>query len=317
MFTQIFRTKLSQDSQLRDKFDNIEKVVMSNIDQPEPSITKSITGEWKKKNHIYLGPFWLDRQVYYLWVEFRVLLTHSRLIRIEDVAGPDLDTLWYQTECGDIGVLVEYLLDDRLVNRKLSIVQTKKEAEKDRFDIPLNQLFMMTNWPRILSKRLDSYNFEGVNPDQFSFYHFVLNYSYNRQYTSSIVSAPMVSYLLHLNERDMANKLLNWLRGRRTDPSLKAPSERLYSDLTPGSIHSTRPGLGWDQVPKSFSRFLRDAAYLFVGTDNENLVTLMGELVSNVLVARVIGRRESEETARNRDSPGSELVNGKTGDGHS
>jgi len=295
MFIQIFRNKLSQNWELKKKIKNLEVVIRTNINQPEHHIVKEIAKEWNKQRRINLKPFGLGGNFYYLWIDFSQWPTHGYPINVTDTVELDSDKLEYPTEYGDIAIVVDYSLDNCRITRKVSILQTKKEKRQNEVDIALHQLYLMHCWPNVEFPTGTMYKFKGVNSDEFSFYHFILSHSANLQFSSSICSAPMVSNLLGTNANGLKSKLKAWLVGRKTNPKLPHPSIPLRSSLLPGAIFQTSNRYKWNLVPKSFERFLYDSAYLFVGTDNEDVLNLTQARISTILAMQVSASREKQE----------------------
>ena len=54
----------------------------------------------------------------------------------------------------------------------------------------------------------------------------------------------------------------------------------------------------WQLIPKSFDRFLLDAAYLFVGTSDRDVLALTRARVSTIFSIRVVGSREKQDVER-------------------
>ena len=305
MFIQIFRNNISQSSQLKKRIRNLELVIRSNLNQREDRIVKELTKEWNKSGRIDLKPFVLGGNPYNLWIDFYQWPTHGFPIDVEDVVHLDSDRLKFTTEYGDIAIVVDYFFQHTHISRKVSILQTKKEQRQGKVDIKLHQLYLMQNWPCVEFPAGTKYEFRGVNADEFSFYHFILNHSANSQFSSSLCSAPFVGHLLGVNDAYLKNELKRWLTERKTNPKKAPPSQPLYSNLLPGAFYMTTKyyvPYKWQLIPKSFDRFLLDAAYLFVGTSHKDVLALTKARVSTILAMKVVGSREKQDVDRLRNS---------------
>lgn len=296
MFTQIFRNRISQSTQLKNRIGRLDSVIRSNLNKKERIIVQKLTKEWNKGGRIYLKPFSLGGNSYNLWIDFCQWKTHGLSVNVEDIVDPDSCRLEFKTEYGDIAIVVDYIFQSTYVNRKVSLLQTKKEKRQGQVDVKLHQLYLMQNWPCIEFPTGIRYQFRGVYPDQFSFYHFILNYSANKQFCSSLCSSPFVGHLLGSSKAYLQKKLKTWLSKRKSSPKkLAPPSKPLYANLLPGAIYNASKSYNWQLVPKSFDRFLLDAAYLFVGTNHKDVLALTKARVSTILAMKVVGSRHQEE----------------------
>jgi len=273
-------------------------VIRSNLNQPERIIVKKLTQEWKKGGRINLKPFVLGGKSYYLWIDFHQWPTHGYSINVEDNVLMDSDKLKFPTEYGDIAIVVDYFLQHEHISRKVSLLQTKKEKRKNQVDIKLHQLYLMQHWPCVEFPSGTKYEFIGVKADEFSFYHFVLDHSANTQFCSSLCSSPFVGHLLGVSEANLKIKLKTWITKRKTNPNLAPPSKLLKYNLLPGSFYKAYK---WQLIPKSFDRFLLDAAYLFVGTSDKDVLALTRARVSTILAMKVVGSTERQDTDRMYD----------------
>lgn len=298
MFIQIFRNRISQSSKLKKRISDIESVIRSNINQKERIIVKELTREWNKGGRLHLKPFTLSGYSCNLWIDFHQLPTHGYSIRVKDLVDLDSDRLKYPTEYGDIAIIVDYFFEQSNISRKVSILQTKKEKRQGQADIKLHQLYLMQNWPCVEFPSGTKYKFKGVYPDEFAFYHFVLNYSANAQFSSSVCSAPFVGQLIGANKTFLVNKLKTWKVNKKTKPNLQPPSKTLHYSFLPGSTYrasKTSASYRWQLIPKPFGRFLLDAAYLFVGTNHVDILALTKARVSTILAMKVVGGRGQRE----------------------
>ena len=284
---------------MRKRIRDLESVIRSNLNQREDTIVKELTKEWNKGRRIYLSPFVLSGNSYYLWIDFFQWPTHGYLIDVEDVVHPDSDSLRFATEYGDIAIVVDYFFQHIHISRKVSLLQTKKEKRQGLVDIKLHQLYLMQNWPCVKFPTGTRYEFKGVKADEFSFYHFILNHSATPQFSSSLCSAPFVGHLLGVTDTDLKDELKGWITKKKTHPKLAPPSKPLHHNLLPGSIHNAP--YKWPLVPKSFDRFLLDAAYLFVGTSHKDVLALTKARVSPILWMKVVGSREKQDIDRIHD----------------
>lgn len=211
MFLQIFRNRISQSSEFRQKTRALESVIAVNVNQKESDIIKEFTKEWNKKSHIDLKPFLLNGALCNLWVEFAQWPSHGHSIDVKDVVAIDSKKIEYSTEYGDVAIVVDYLFENSLIARKVSLIQTKKEKSRNEVEIGLHQLYLMQNWPCVDFPGGTQYKFNGVHADEFSFYQVILGFTQNSQFSSSIMSAPLVGHLLRANKHYIESKLKAWL----------------------------------------------------------------------------------------------------------
>lgn len=298
MFIQIFRNRISQSSKLKKRISNLESVIRSNLNQREDIIVEKLTQEWNKGGRLHLKPFVLGGYSYNLWIDFYQWPTHGYSVNVEDIVDLDSERLEFPTEYGDIAIIVDYFFQHSHISHKVSILQTKKEKRQGKVDIKLHQLYLMQNWPCVEFPSGTRYEFRGANPDEFSFYHFVLNHSANSQFSSSLCSAPFIGQLLRANKIYLQKKLKIWKIKRKINPKLPHPSKTLNHNLLPGSIYKASKYYAlykWQLIPKPFERFLLDAAYLFVGTSHKDVLALTKARVSTILAMKIVGSREQEE----------------------
>lgn len=297
VFIQMFRNRISESGSLRNRIKKLESVVRSNLPKREDIIIKDFVNEWNTGGTVKLEPFDFNGIRYYLRVEFNQWPTHGLLVDIEDDVQLNSDRVKFRTEYGDVAVVVDYWLEHELLSRKISILQTKKEQAYNVVDIKLHQLYLMQYWPNVEFPSGTKYEFSGVKSDEFAFYHFVLNYSSSSDFCSSLCSAPFVGAALGVNSTYLRGKLRKWVNERKTNPHLAAPSQTLRMTLLPGSIFKTSNRYKWNLIPKPFSRFLLDAAFLYVGTPNKNVIALTQARIPNILVMKIVGSREKDEKA--------------------
>ena len=56
----------------------------------------------------------------------------------------------------------------------------------------------------------------------------------------------------------------------------------------------------WQLIPKSFDRFLQEAAYLFVGTSHNDVLALTQARISTILTMKVVGSRGKGDVDREK-----------------
>lgn len=294
MFIQIFRNRISQSSKLKKRIASLESVIRSNLNQKEEIIVEKLTKEWNKGGRINLKPFSLAGNHYYLWIDFHQLKTHKRPVIVEDKVQLDSNQLKFETEYGDIAIVVEYFLQHTPINRKVSILQTKKEKRQGETEIMLHQLYLMQYRPCVEFPTGTKHDFQGAFPSEFSFYHFILNHSVNAQFCSSLCSAPIVGDLLGTTETYLQSELKKWINQKKVNLKVPPPSQPLRFNLLPGTIFNAGRRFRWKLIPKPFERFLLEAAYLFVGTSHREVLAVTEARVSTILAMRVVGSREQE-----------------------
>jgi len=97
--------------------------------------------------------------------------------------------------------------------------------------------------------------------------------------------------------------LLNWCNLRKANPKIQPPSQTLFMPLLPGGIYRYGKYYEWNLLAKPFTRFILDAGYLYVGTDNPSVFELALKRVPNVLIMRVVGGREGEFSENQNSMP--------------
>jgi len=301
MFTQIFRNRIHENRPLKYKIRGLESFIRKNIQQPEVDILKGLAELWNCQDAIELPPFCFDGKYYQLSIEFYQLMTHGRpYIHVDDRVSINAGQIEYATEYGDLAIIVDYWLEEILLNRRISILQTKKENAKDRVDIKLHQQYLMQFWPDVTFPPASAestplaFTFKDVHSDQFSFYHFILNKNLG-QYASSVCSAAFVGEALGLTLPAIQGSLVEWCSKKRTDSHSKPPSMPLRMHLSPGAIYHHGKYYKWNLLAKPFTRFLLDAAYLYAGTEHKAVVNLALLRVPTILSLKVVGGREGKE----------------------
>jgi len=302
MFIQMFRNRIYENRRLKYRIKKLESFIRSELFQREEVIVKGLAKLWNAQETIDLQPFQFGGIYYQLCVEFHQLVTHGPpYIEVDDKISLDSDHIEYKTEYGDLAFIVDYWLEDELLSRKISILQTKKEKSKDKVDVKLHQQYLMQFWPEVTfppkSKQAQShtFSFPDIRPDEFSFYHFILNHSVNPFYSSSICSAPFVGSALGITPQSIQKSLLSWCKGKQTNPRLPPPSCTLSIPLLPGKIYQHGKYYEWNLLTKPFTRFILDAAYLYVGTEQRPVLDVAFARVPNILVMKVVGGREGKE----------------------
>ena len=300
MFLQLFRNKIYENRKLKYRIKNLESFIKLNLSRPEPDIVNGLARLWNSQGSIRLQPFRFGGTSYNLYVEFYQLVTHGPpYVTVKDKISIDSTHIEYKTEYGDLAFIVDYWLEDELLSRKISILQSKKEKRKDKVDIQLHQQYLMQFWPDVVvapkSKNALPLKFPGAHADEFSFYHFILDHHKASLHSSSICSAPFVGSFLNLTLQGIQKSLLNWCKRRQTNPRLQPPSRTSSMPLLPGKIYQHGKYYKWNLLTKPFERFLIDAAYLFVGTDQTPVLDVAFARVPTILAMKVVGGREGKE----------------------
>lgn len=297
LFIQLFRNRIARSGLLKNKIQSIESIIRSNLSMNEKCIVSKIVNQWSSQPIINLTPIFINRIRFDLCLNFDQLFTHGSpyLSVCDKVEVGKNDYIEYETEFGDIAIIVEYWMEDTLLSRKASILQTKKEKQPNQSYIHLHQLYLMQYWPSVKFKK-SQFLFDGVIPEEFSFYHFILDKSRNPFFSSSIYSAPLVGALLGLKKKTLICELKRWIMLRKKKGK-KNPPSRTLKGLCPGAIEggNIKNKSSWRMVPKPFDRFLREAAYLFVGTHNDEVLELIKLRVPNVLYLRIIATRNIDD----------------------
>ena len=280
------------------KIRKIESVIETNYHRSEPDIVSEIVKEWNLNPNIGLQPFSLNGISYNLWLEFTQAFTHGKpyvSIDVELEENDWIEKIEYATEFGDLALIVEYYLEHTLLSSRLSLLQSKKEKKQDQAEILLHQLYLMQFWPSV---RFDNqtFRFNNVAPEDFSFYHFILDKSRPSNYSSTICSSPLVYTKLSLTKSSLVLQLKNWNLQRKSGAKSKAPSLP-FTGVMSGAVDNVSVPWwvnNWSLVPKPFSRFLREAAFLFVGTSHEEIRKLAESRIPNlnILYLKVMASRE-------------------------
>ena len=294
MFLQLFRNKIWENYKLRNKIRSINQAISNNYSRREPDIIAEIANVWNIYKIIRLTPFNINNVVYNLWMEFEHKVTHGKLVTVEIKLNDGwLKNIKYETEFGDLALVVEYYLEKTLLSRRVSLLQTKKETRRDEAEITLHQLFLMQYWPNI---RLNNtfIKFNNTYPEDFSFYHFILAASKLKSCSSTVCSSMLVCEKIGADKSKLIKKLKNWRLQYKTSGLKPKPPTCKITGLSPGSIATLNISRNnWSMVPKPFGKFLMDAAYLFVGTSNEEIWKLVWLVPNiNVLILKVRASRE-------------------------
>ena len=304
MFTQLFRNRIYESRKFKYRIRKLESYICANCKRQEPHIVKDLATLWNSQSDIFLGDFQIGGKNYEFFVEFYQLVTHGRpYVKVNDKVSLVSGDIEFETEYGDLAFIVDYWLENSLLSRRISILQTKKEKKKDQVDIKLHQQYLMQFWPSVeISQMVGAprkFSFIGVHPDEFSFYHFILSEHRNTVYCSSICSAPFVGSALGITRPVVEESLANWCAQKKIKPHTPPPSLMLPMPLFPGQIYKHGNNYEWNLLPKPFYQFVLDAAYQHVGIDQTELLTIALERVENILAIKVVGGREGQEF-RNR-----------------
>jgi hypothetical protein len=296
MFIQIFRNRILRSRDLRVKIEGIESVIRANYHVNEPDIVSAIVNEWNNKPIIDLGQFQVNGNQYHLWLEFAHKMTHGKLLTVDIKLDENewMKNIEYKTESGDLALIVEYYLEDTLLSSRLSLLQTKKEMRQDETKISLHQLYLMQFWPSVRFGG-QTFNFVNVTPEDFSFYHFILSNSKPPNCSSTVCSSTLVYTKLGLTESLLINQLRKWNLKRKSGAKSKAPPALPFNGLLSGAVDGVNiRGNNWSKVPKPFGRFLREAAYLFVGSPRKEIRMLAESVVPNIDILYLRARASRE-----------------------
>ena len=88
-------------------------------------------------------------------------------------------------------------------------VSAPLRATASNLDIALHQLFLMRYWPNV-SYSGNTYSFEGVYPDVFSFYHFILRNTPSPRIYSTVCSAEYAGLNTNLSRGELTRRLSDW-----------------------------------------------------------------------------------------------------------
>lgn len=304
MFVQLFRNKIYESRKFKYRIRKLGSYIWANKSKREPHIVKGLADLWNSQDDIYLGDFQFAGDDYKLFVEFYQLMTHGPpCIAVSDKVSVSSQEIEYKTEYGDLAFIVDYWLENSLLSRRISILQTKKEKSKDKAEIELHQQYLMQFWPKVeisqMTKTPLKISFPRVDPDEFSFYHFILNKHRGGIYSSSICSAPFVGLALGTSRYSIEKSLVSWCNQKKTRPHTPPPSLMLSMPLLPGKIYKYGKYYEWNMLPKPFYEFILDAAYLHIGTNQPSVLTVAFERVKKIIAMKVVGGRKGREF-RNR-----------------
>lgn len=299
LFTQIFRNRIVRSRELQNKIRRIESAIRANYHRNEPDIVSEIVREWNLNSIIDLQPLILNGISHHLWLEFTQAFTHGKPYVTVDIELDEkewIEKIEYETEFGDLALIVEYYLEYTLLSSRLNLLQTKKETQQDQTEISLHQLYLMQFWPSVRFGN-QTFKFNNIAPEDFSFYHFILSKSKPADCSSTICSSPLVYATLGLAKSSLVNQLRIWDSQRKSSSAKPKAPALTFNGLLPGAVDGVniRGRNDWSMVPKPFSRFLSEAAYLFVGTPNEEIRKLAELRVPNILYLKARASRERRQ----------------------
>lgn len=301
MFIQLFRNRIYESRKLKYRIRDLDEFVWQNRTRSEPSIVKRLAFLWGSRGPIELGSFEYSDNNYELFAEFYQLATHGQpYVKVRDRVFVNSKEIEYETEFGDLAFIVDYWLENQLLSRRISILQSKKEMAADKVKIELHQQYLMQFWPDLeftqgtgLPAR--RFCFQGVRPDEFSFYHFILSEHGNPTYSSSVCSAPFIGPAIGTDRVAIEKSLMDWVDKRKTEPKTGPPSRILSLPLEPGRIYKHGKCYEWNLLPKPLTQFILDAAYLNVGTDYSEIMKIAFARIKNIIALKVVGGREGLE----------------------
>lgn len=210
-------------------------------------------------------------------------MARARTVDIEEEM--DKDRFSYPTEFGDLAIIVEYYIDNELINRKISILQCKKEHTIGQMDIKLHQLYLMSYWPQItIAKTKIIVN--RLYSDEFSFYHFFLTHSNKPPIYSTVISAKHICYELQQTKQSLQSVILQYKNNKNL------PSDVFNLNIQYGSNNQA-----YTQTPKPFKRFLKELAYLFWGTNNDVVFEIADKFIPNIVTLKIIAVEEKKDTS--------------------
>jgi hypothetical protein len=293
MFIQAFRNKVYECRSLKYRIRKLDRIVASQLSESEPSIVKALSDGWSRAGPIDLGSFSVAGTDFHLWLDFRVRISHGApFVKVADVSLSS-GKIEYETEFGDLALIVNYILDGQLLQSKISVLQTKKEEKLNNVKIQLHQQYLMQFWPDILFRgnpQPFQFHMSTLNPDEFAFYHFILNSHSNSSYSSSLCSAPFIGEVLRIDRKTIEKELMEWNLLRASNKTAPPPFTNLSSlSLEPGGIYRHGKSYEWNLIPKPLTQLLLDAAYLNVGTENRLIIKLAHERIGTILQLNVGG----------------------------
>jgi hypothetical protein len=295
LITQLLRNRLSESNELHRNIASIENEVRRNLRRTEPEIIAQICNVWNGFDDVDLEPFTISGVNYSIWLEFQLVRTHQNYI---DISSEEFtsNNKQYRTEFGDLAFLIDYYLDGVIISRKTSILQSKIDSNIDSVDIALHQLFLMRYWPNVTYSG-NTYSFEGVYPDVFSFYHFILGNTHSPRIYSTVCSAEYVGLNTNLSRGELTRRLSDWLILRENNPRQAPPSIRVNMTLNPHNI----PRRIWKLTPKPFTRMIKELAYQFWGTSDRRILQLARDRISNFIRLKVVAGRNKSDLLEKRD----------------
>lgn len=135
-------------------------------------------------------------------IEVESVKSHGKICSIS------LPSKTIRTEIGDILFNVDHIVvstqeNPKIVNGVSSVIQTKKE-DYVKQGIDINQLYLMSEWPKFSYKNRE-WNFD-VFKDIFSFYLFITK-NKEQRHKSSMISSSLLLKLLNQNKSNLLNQL--------------------------------------------------------------------------------------------------------------
>lgn len=296
MISQLFRNCIWYSRTFHNNLNYLEYLIRKNLHQKESFIIEEICQAWNRFKLVNLRPINISGINYDTWLEYQILKTHQNniFIRSDDLTSEIKD---YETEFGDLAILVDYYVEGEIISRKISIMQSKIDIDINKIVIPLHQLFLMHYWPTV-SYSGKQFVFDDIYPDVFSFYHFILRYSHNNNTSSTTCSTPYVSYNLNLNKASFISILSGWLTQRKVNPKKGAPTRTLNMILNP--VITSRQV--WQSTSKPFTRMLKECAYQFWGTSDKRLLQLAKERIKNIIRLKVVAAKNQNDWIEKRSN---------------
>jgi len=297
MFIQLFRNKVYESRKFKNALRRLDKYIAQNKSSlREEQLIAGLANQWKQQNRIFLKDFNIRGKKYSFFADFFQIKTHGHpYLSVDDQVSLASQNIEFKTEFGDLALIVDYRFDNKLISRKLSIIQSKKELSANQAQIAIHQLYLMQFWPNIqINNRV--FDFRHIeNPDKFAFYHFILNKHNNPRYSSSICSAPYIALNLGKSKIDLENDLVAWCQKRRVNNKEPPPHEILSMPLVPGQIYNHGKSYEWNKLARPFYNFLLDAAYQNIGTNDLNLLKIASLRIPNILALQVTGTAGDNE----------------------
>lgn len=301
MFKQLFRNRIYESRKLKYRIRDLDEFVWRNRTRSEPSIVRGLARSWGSQGSIELGSFEYGGNSFELLAEFYQLATHGPpYVKVKDKVFVNSEEIEYETEFGDLAFIVDYWLENELLSRKISLLQSKKEMATDKVKIELHQQYLMQFWPDLeftqgTTLPAQRFRFQGASPDEFSFYHFILSEHRNPTYSSGVCSVPFIGPAIGTDRATIEKSLRDWVDKRKTEPKTGPPSRILSLPLEPGRIYKHGESYEWNLLPKPLTQFILDAAYQNVGTDCSEIVKIAFARVENIIALKIAGGREGHK----------------------